>query len=133
MILLDSDVMIDVLRQYLPALKWLESRPEEEIGLCGFVVMELIQGCRTQSEQRGLERELRQYQVIWPSPDACERALATFTRYRLSQGLTILDVLIGETAAAEGLPLYTFNQKHYRTIQRLETVRPYVKSGRITK
>ena len=52
MILLDSDIMIDLLRQFLPAIDWLDSLPdEEELILSGFVVMELIQGCRNKTEQ----------------------------------------------------------------------------------
>ena len=47
MILLDSDVMIDLLRQHLPAMKWFDALDdEEELLLPGYVVMELIQGCR---------------------------------------------------------------------------------------
>lgn len=45
MIILDSDILIDLLRQYTPAVTWLDSLGEEEILLPGFVVMELLQGC----------------------------------------------------------------------------------------
>jgi predicted nucleic acid-binding protein len=41
LILLDSDVMIDILRQYQPTTAWLASLDGEEILLSGFVVMEL--------------------------------------------------------------------------------------------
>ncbi|MDZ7261595.1 MAG: hypothetical protein ONB05_05755 [candidate division KSB1 bacterium] len=59
MILLDSDVMIDLLRQYPPAMKWFNSLDdEEEIVLSGYVVMELIQGCRNKTEQEKIQREL---------------------------------------------------------------------------
>lgn len=51
MILLDTDIVIDLLRNYPPALAWLVSLDDEEIVLPGFVVMELIQGCRTKTEQ----------------------------------------------------------------------------------
>jgi predicted nucleic acid-binding protein len=40
MILLDTDVMIDVLRGYEPAKQWLESA--QEIGVPGLVAMELL-------------------------------------------------------------------------------------------
>lgn len=63
MILLDTDVMVDLLRQYPPAVAWLDSLGEEEIVLPGFVVMELIQGCRTRAEQEKVERELGAYSV----------------------------------------------------------------------
>jgi len=100
MILLDTDVMVDLLRQYPPAVAWLDSLGEEEIVLPGFVVMELIQGCRTRAEQEKVERELGAYSVAWPSPGTCDEALSVFARYRLSHGLGILDALIGQMAVA---------------------------------
>ena len=52
MILLDSDVMIDLLRQYPPATQWFDALDEdEEVALPGYVVLELIQGCRNKREQ----------------------------------------------------------------------------------
>lgn len=51
MIFLDTDVMIDLLRQYPPATAWLNSLGAEEIVLPGFVAMELIQVCRDKAEQ----------------------------------------------------------------------------------
>ena len=129
MILLDTDVMIDLLRQYPPAVAWLDSLGEEEIILPGFVVMELIQGCRNKAEQEKVERELGTYGVVWPSPETCNEALSVFTHYHLSHGLRILDALIGQIAVALDLPLYTFNQKHYAPIPNLKTVQPYEKSS----
>ncbi len=58
MILLDTDIMIDLSRRYPPAIGWLASFGEEEIALPGFVVMELIQGCRNKLEQEKVEKNL---------------------------------------------------------------------------
>lgn len=127
MILLDTDVMIDLLRQYPPAVVWLGSLGEEEILLPGFVVMELLQGCRNKAEQEEVERKLGAYSIVWPSPEMCNEALSVFASYHLSHGLGILDALIGQMAAALKLPLYTFNQKHYAAIPDLKTVQPYDK------
>ena len=56
MILLDSDVMIDILRKYPPAMEWFDALDEdEEIALPGYVMMELIQGCRNKAEQESLQ------------------------------------------------------------------------------
>ncbi|MFP4395381.1 MAG: PIN domain-containing protein, partial [Anaerolineales bacterium] len=91
MILLDSDVMIDLLRQYPPAVAWFNTlEDEEDIILPGYVVMELIQGCRNKLEQERLQRELAICGVAWPSPDDCDRALAIFTQYRLSHNAGLL-------------------------------------------
>jgi len=128
MILLDSDVMIDLLRQYAPAVEWFDSlQDDEEIILPGFVVMELIQGCRNKPEQERLQRELAGYGVAWPAADDCDQALDDFTQYHLSHNAGLLDTLIGRTAVGLGMPLHTFNQKHYSFIPGLQTVQPYSK------
>ncbi len=129
MIILDTDVMIDLLRQYRPALEWLQSLGEEEIILPGLVVMELIQGCKNRAEQDKLEKELCAYDVAWLLPETCNGALSVFSRYHLSSGLGILDTLIGQMAVGLNLPLYTFNQKHYADIPNLKTVQPYKKGS----
>jgi len=128
MILLDSDVMIDLLRQYPPAMRWFDALDEdEEVALPGHVVLELIQGCRNKWEQERLQRAVAPYGTVWLSPADCDQALAVFTQYHLSHHAGVLDVLIGQTAVALGIPLHTFNQKHYQFMTELQTVQPYEK------
>ncbi|WP_413173166.1 hypothetical protein [Anabaena azotica] len=50
MILLDSDIVIDFLRKYPPAISWLSSLGDEAIALPGYVAMELMQGCKNKLE-----------------------------------------------------------------------------------
>ena len=129
MILLDSDVMIDLLRQYPPATGWFDALDdEEELLLPGYVVMELIQGCRNKVEQERLRRELATYGIVWPAPADCDESLDVLTEYHLSHNAGLLDVLIGQTAVALEVPLYTFNQKRYRFIPGLQTIQPYEKT-----
>jgi len=125
MVLVDTDVMIDLLRQYSPAVSWLASLREEEIFLPGLVAMELVQGCRNQQEQDRLLSTLDQFQLIWPSALMCDEALTLFARFHLSHGLGILDALIGQTAVALGLPLHTFNIRHYAMIPHIQLLQPY--------
>ena len=130
MILPDTDVMIDILWQFPPAVSWLDSLGDERIVLPGFVIMELIQGCRNKAEQERVEHTLAGYAVAWPSPETCEDALSMFTRHYLSHGLGILDALIGQMAVALSLPLHTFNHKHYSALPNLKTIQPYDKPKR---
>ena len=127
MVLLDTDVMIDILRGYPPALDWLRSLNDDVIALPGFVLMELIQGCKTKKEQQSLSKELDSYKILWPSHSDCNDAVKLFTRYRLSHHIGIIDVLIGQLALSFDLSLHTFNKKHYEPIPRLTTVQPYTK------
>lgn len=64
MMLVDTDVMIDIFREYSPAIVWLHSLGNQEINLPGFVAMELIQGCRNKVELEKIERELAHYAAI---------------------------------------------------------------------
>jgi hypothetical protein len=127
MILLDTDILIDLIRRYPPALVWLRSLGEEEVNMPGFVVMEIIQGCRSKAEQERTERELSEYAVVWPSEVTLAEALKVYSQYHLSHNPGILDALIGQTAVALDLPLHTFNQKHYAAIPNLKTIQPYTK------
>jgi hypothetical protein len=126
MILLDSDVLIDLLRRYSPAIQWFDSLAEaEELLISGYVAMELIQGCRNKMEQDRVQSQIAAYEIVWPSALDCDRALDIFATYRLSHQAGLLDVLIGQTAVALRLPLHTFNQKHYGFIPGLQTIQPY--------
>jgi predicted nucleic acid-binding protein len=46
MTLLDTDVTVDILRNYPLALAWLQGLGAAPLGLPGLVVMELLQGCQ---------------------------------------------------------------------------------------
>ena len=80
MLLLDTDVMVDLFREYPHALEWVTAR-NEQIVLPGYVVMELVQGCKNKIEQERLEKTLSAYAIAWPSPQICDEALAVFARY----------------------------------------------------
>jgi predicted nucleic acid-binding protein len=125
MILLDTDVMVDILRGFEPAIAWLNSLDEEEIGVPGLVAMELLQGSQNSREQRRLEKELEVYELYWPATEDCNRALETFASYRLSDNIGLMDALIAETAVGHNAQLATFNIKHYRVIKSLQSVQPY--------
>jgi predicted nucleic acid-binding protein len=125
MILVDSDVMIDILRQYKPALDWLKMLNNEEIGIPGLVAMELIQGCRNSVELQKVEKRLRSYRLYWSEKTDCERALNDYATYHLSNNLGMIDALIAELAVGLNVQLATFNTKHYCVIKSLQIIQPY--------
>lgn len=85
MILLDTDVMIDILRGHAPARIWLESSRTQSIGLPGLVAMELLQGCQNAREQQRIEMVLRAYSLYWPSEEDCTRAFADACPQRMGE------------------------------------------------
>jgi predicted nucleic acid-binding protein len=125
MLLLDTDVMVDIMRGYDPALQWLDTVPDEPIVLPGFVAMELVQGCDNHDERDLLLREIEQFQIAWPSPETSQAALEVFADVHFSHGTGLLDALIGQLAVALDTPLVTFNDAHYEPIPGLEVRQPY--------
>lgn len=123
--LLDTDVMVDILRGHPPAVAWLTSLGAMPVGLPGLVAMELLQGCRNLAEQQRLEKHLQRFTFHWPTPADGQRAYQDFAAFRLSHNLGLLDTLIGHTAVGLGEILATFNVKHYAMITGLATVQPY--------
>ena len=125
MLVVDTDVVIDVLRRHPPAIDWLLLLNEQPIALPGFVAMELVQRCANKTEQARMEQIIARYVVAWPSAVDCNHALNTFAQLRLSHGISLLDTLIAHTAIELDAPLATFNQKHYLAIPKLQLVQPY--------
>ena len=126
MLLLDTDVLIDVQRGHLPALEWLGSL-DEVPSVPGLVVMELIQDASNTQQVRQALKLVSPLPVVWPTRADCDRALSDFTAYHLSHGLGLLDALIAACAVGLSATLCTFNDKHYQVVPGLVTARPYTR------
>jgi len=124
--LLDTDIMIDIFRGFQPALDWLDSL-DDAPGLPGFVVMELIDGCRDYRQVDEVRRKLVSFRVYWPTDSDANLAILTFSRSHLSDGIGILDALTAECAVGLGATLCTFNVKHFKAIGSLLTEQPYTR------
>jgi len=121
--LIDTDVLIDIQRGLDAAADWFATDPD--VGIPGFVVMELVQDARNSDEDRKALALVDGLEVVWPSAAECQTALEEFSTLHLSHGLGLLDALIAATAVGHGGVLNTFNERHYRMFPGLTTVRPY--------
>jgi len=122
--LLDTDVLIDVQRGYVPALAWFEGLDEVPL-VSGFTVMELIQDAPSAQHVRKALKLVSPFPIVWPTEAEYSRALADFTAYHLSHGLGVLDSLIAACAIGRSATLCTFNVKHYTPVSGLVTLQPY--------
>ena len=126
MILLDTDILIDIQRGHLPAIAWF-AELNELPSVSGFVVMELIQGAQNSQQVRTVLKLVAPLPIVWPTEADCNRALSDFTSYHLSYKLGLIDSLIGAVAVGASAKLCTFNVKHYKAIPGLVTEQPYTK------
>lgn len=126
MILLDTDIFIDVQRGHQPAVNWFASLTEIP-HIPGFVLMELIQGAHNSEQLRQAQKLVAPFPIVWPTALDCHRALTNFTAYHLSHNLGLLDALIAACAVGLSATLCTCNHKHYRVIPDLVLEQPYDK------
>jgi predicted nucleic acid-binding protein len=124
-LILDTDICVDLLRQFPPSVAWLSAHAGEEVFLPGFVVMELFQGCANKRELSVVQAFVKPFPLLWPSADVADQALDVFANGHLTHNLGLLDALIGQIAVALNTPLHTFNQKHFAAVPGLGTVQPY--------
>jgi predicted nucleic acid-binding protein len=124
-LLLDTDILIEILRGKVEAAVWLAGLGQQVIGISVLVLMEILQGARNRREQDTLVKQLDRYPLIVLEGDDSERALKWLKSYHLSHGVGIMDCLIAASAVRLGKPLYTFNIKHYKVIPNLDGRVPY--------
>jgi hypothetical protein len=128
MILVDTDVLVDCLRGLVEARAWLEREKSEALGIPGVVAMELVVGCRNQTELQAIQKFLATFDVVWPEAPEFARAYDLLVAHRLTSGLGIPDCLIAAMALARRTRLYTFNAKHFNSVPGLDAREPYTRA-----
>lgn len=123
--LLDTSILVDLLRGSKPARDWIDSVSENALSISVITAAELLAGCRNRTEQHTTERELEFYRMVWVSEDISQPALESYKRLHLSHGVGFLDCLIAATAIKSGLRLATLNLKHFAPFSELQLRKPY--------
>ncbi|MCC7164909.1 MAG: PIN domain-containing protein [Anaerolineae bacterium] len=63
--LLDTSVLVDLLRGNIHARAWIDSLSEDARTISVVTAAELLAGCRNRREQRSVEREIELYDMLW--------------------------------------------------------------------
>jgi predicted nucleic acid-binding protein len=127
MFLLDTDILIDLLRRYPPAVTWFNTLTETP-AVPSLAVMELIQGCANADDLRTVNTLIRPLQKVWLTETDCQKALADFNRFYLSHNIGLIDTLISACSIRLGAELCRFNEKHYKMITDVVLTQPYTRS-----
>lgn len=126
--LLDSCIVIDVLRGRGPALDFITSLPKRPF-LSVVSISELRTGERDERDRKRIDGLLAASTLLDVDREVAEIAGSFMHRFYKSHGLDTADALIAATAARHGLALATLNLKHFPMFP--ELARPYeAASGR---
>jgi predicted nucleic acid-binding protein len=82
--LVDTDVLIDILRGTSAARAWLASTPATAFDIPSIVGMELLVGCRDQTELRRVQRFLDAFTIAWTDAAESARAYELLATHRLT-------------------------------------------------
>ncbi len=120
LILIDSDVLIDVSRGVSEALETLQRiEADDEPAISIITQMELMVGCRDLRELRALYKFLEAFRIFKLSEPISDLAVDLLRRFRLSHGLLLADSLIAASALIHDVPFVSKNSKHFRFIDSL--------------
>lgn len=115
MILLDTNVLVEVLRGRTSAREWLVRARAETGRLAASVVTatEVIGGMRS-AERSSVGRLLGALDLVAVDELIAHRAGELLRSYRRShQGIDVIDYLVAATAQLHGMELATLNVRHF--------------------
>lgn len=121
----DTDVLIDYLRDRQEAVDYLESR-REPLLTSAIVVAELYAGVRDGDERAALEALLQAFEIVPIDAQIAERGGLWRRDYAPTHGVGLADALIAATVDQSNASLVTLNDKHFPMLRGV--VVPYAKS-----
>jgi predicted nucleic acid-binding protein len=123
-VILDTDILIWYFRGDEAARRFLMRVPFPERTVSALTVMELLQGCRSQSEVQNTAVFVAETlgAVVHPNEAISRLAIRLLEVHARPAGLRAVDALIAATALEARAALATANVRHYRAIPGLSVV-----------
>ncbi len=122
--LLDTSIIIDIIRHYPPAVEWLRTTPDL-CGLTWFTWLEVIEGCQNKRQERAVIKVLNDFELI-PIEDAdAQWATRKLIELHLKSNVDMIDCLIAAPSHRLQIPTYTRNMKHFTPLLDELAVLPY--------
>lgn len=121
--LIDTNVVVDLLRKYLPAENWLAG--QRDLGVSRVVWLEILEGVENKYERQRALRLLNDFELVELAAGDFDWATQQLIRYRLSHNVDAFDCLIAAPGYRLQLPLYTRNLKHFVPLLGMLAQAPY--------
>lgn len=128
-VVIDTNIIIDHLRNVPQATKQLKDIENGSFeGLLSTItIMELMAAPRLDEHRvNAINKLLEIFEHIPVDNQVAATAGNLLSRYRASHGLDPMDALIAATAYVNEAVLFTLNTKHFKFIEGLVTINPYI-------
>ena len=123
MVLCDTDIFIEALKNNPRATDSLRNIGFENIAISAITLMELYFGALNKRELAKMKSRLLKLKIVQLDQDISESATGLVERYAKSHGLHIPDALIAATAISHRMELLTYNVKDFKFIERIRLYR----------
>lgn len=121
--LLDTTVVIHLLRRYQPALTWF--RTTMIYGIPSTTWLEVMEGTTSKANQALTKNIIDQFEVVYLTSSDQQWAMEQLERFQFSHHIGMNDCLIAAVAYRLQLPLYTHNLKDMTPLLGSLAVQPY--------
>ena len=122
--LLDTSIIIDVLRNYEPAVEWLNNNTES-LGITWYTWLEIVQGCNSKREERLAISVLKRFEIVSITDADAKWATQKLIALHLKLNVDKIDCLIAATSFRLQRPTYTRNLKHFIPLLDTLATAPY--------
>ena len=119
MILLDTNILIEVLKNNEEIVKLLNGM-QEEFAISSITQMELYYGAFNKAEIRKLEKFFANFEIIYLNEEIARVATDLIKRYAKSHNLDIPDSLIAASAIVHNCTLFTLNKRDFWYIDNIK-------------
>ena len=120
MILLDTNIIIELFKGNSETINLLESINEENFSISIITSMELYYGALNKRELNVIKKFLKNFELLPINEKISKISLDLIEKYSKSHGLEIPDALIAATAIYYDIPLLTYNRKDFKYIEKLK-------------
>ncbi len=123
--LLDTNILVDIGRRYVPALTWLQNSSHLIFGIPSIVRMELVLGTQSKVEMQKTLSLIQPYGLVYLNETDAHWAMLQFEQFHLSHRVGILDCFIAALGVRLKLPIYSRNVKDLGAFPGVQVIAPY--------
>jgi len=123
-LLIDTDVIIDYLRDRPEAVFYLENLTDLLL-ISAVTVAELYAGVRAGGERKALDSFIQAFEIVAVNEEIAVRGGLYRRDYSKSHNIGLADALIAATADSRNVELVTLNKKHFPMLSNV--IVPYQK------
>jgi predicted nucleic acid-binding protein len=121
--LLDTSIVVDLLRAYPKAVEWFET--ETGLSIPRAAILEVLEGAQDSKRQRQAIQLIKRLEYTEHTEVDLINATAMLSRFGLSHGVDAFDCMIAATSQRLNVPVLTRNLKHFRPLISDLAISPY--------